>query len=950
MIIWLASYPRSGNTFLRIVLKTYFDLPTYSKYNDRTDIGAGDKFSKLVGHQNFEEEWSEFYQASRDSSDVRVIKTHDAPEGNEKAIYLIRDGRASMVSYQNYLANYSKLSCDLNDVITGSVNFGSWSDHVNAWAPLKRPNTLLLKFEDLIDDTSGTVTKLAEFLGLKPKAGVVPTFEKLRAEFPQFFKTGSNSKNLDQISLDQMAYINFISGSTLSKYGYADKTPIDLSALARIQKSQSDKLWTTKREIVALTDTKISSKLESRLVEIKSLVSDIASTSRQDENSFHERLVSLNADLFSKISADVGERNTADTGRIIDAGKQLTAILQQKLSALDKQLETGTKTSAKQKEIKGLSEKIDRFGELLTSILNLETAKAQSIEQQEKKIKSNFQELRKAFDAQGKHLGTAIAKLETSVSDSEAEKLLEMEKHLRSIQDDYLSRIDKLGKRISLLHANTNKTRKANHEKTEKNLDGIARELEAIIEEVGEQGSKELRTQIRSLRAGITTQNSEISASIADMGKSIRKAMASDTEHLSFVKRTDEYIAELKAQSQQLFEISDNLQHNLDNEQLKTAKLKESVVRFAAVHDEMRKKLFELETVLEPRFKSLLEFRPWKYVIQARRKLKLSGGEIVPDHYVSSNEIINQAERSVKGKRRSMVDQLKLFRRSKVVVEPAPRERTYRVETNPNAKKAPLGIAVFTHDRKHLVHNVLESLAQQDALDKVHVWIDGDQGKPDKRKILDETEALVHQYNVKQIHRNRGNFGFRKMMIMSQRYMLQRYENIIFLEDDCFPKHNAVSEFMKELDGIRNDAKVFSVYGHPFLVPGEGKYFDRFQGWGWATTSEKLLPIWNKLLEMYLMTEDEYLQRIKEILSPEIIAKIDITPGRLPTDTIKNFFAWDETLCLLVALEGMTHKKSKERLIYNCGAGDCSSHFTKIEYYRKPPFNMIAADEVWDYF
>ena len=31
--IWLASYPRSGNTFLRIILQSVFDLPSYSAYN-----------------------------------------------------------------------------------------------------------------------------------------------------------------------------------------------------------------------------------------------------------------------------------------------------------------------------------------------------------------------------------------------------------------------------------------------------------------------------------------------------------------------------------------------------------------------------------------------------------------------------------------------------------------------------------------------------------------------------------------------------------------------------------------------------------------------------------------------------------------------------------------------------------------------------------------------------
>jgi hypothetical protein len=55
-------------------------------------------------------------------------------------------------------------------------------------------------------------------------------------------------------------------------------------------------------------------------------------------------------------------------------------------------------------------------------------------------------------------------------------------------------------------------------------------------------------------------------------------------------------------------------------------------------------------------------------------------------------------------------------------------------------------------------------------------------------------------------------------------------------------------------------------------------------------------------------------------------------------------------MCLLTALRNMTHKRSESRVVYNCGAGSAGAHFTKVEYYRKPPFNMIAADEVWKHF
>ena len=122
------------------------------------------------------------------------------------------------------------------------------------------------------------------------------------------------------------------------------------------------------------------------------------------------------------------------------------------------------------------------------------------------------------------------------------------------------------------------------------------------------------------------------------------------------------------------------------------------------------------------------------------------------------------------------------------------------------------------------------------------------------------------------------------------------------------------------------------------------------RGWGWATTSEKLRPVWDRLMDCYLKTEEEYLDFVRSVLTPEIQAQIDITPGRLPSDTLTKFFAWDETLCLLTALQGMRHQRTDKRLIYNFGAGADAAHFHDIDYFREPPFNMVSMDEIWAHY
>jgi hypothetical protein len=261
-----------------------------------------------------------------------------------------------------------------------------------------------------------------------------------------------------------------------------------------------------------------------------------------------------------------------------------------------------------------------------------------------------------------------------------------------------------------------------------------------------------------------------------------------------------------------------------------------------------------------------------------------------------------------------------------------------------------LGIALFGFKRPELIKNTLTSLKIQNALKYVHLWIDGDHGDPTLQKETKKTYEIGREFNVKKIHRHRGNLGFRKLMLDAQRYMINNFSYIIFLEDDCFPVNGAINEFYDELKLIEDNDNIFSVYGHYFLVPEEKETITRFQGWGWGTTADKLKPICDELHKLYMLSEEEYLEFIRLNLNEDIKSIIDVTPGRQPSNTLRKFFAWDETLCLLCAKKGLLHKKTQKRTVYNCGAGQNSTHMRNIEYFRKPPLNMISPNEVWHYF
>src|SRR5690606_21283792 len=95
-VVWLASYPRSGNPFLRTLLFHRFGLSSASIYSN--DFGHNETLGRQVGHI----EHGANGQIDFGDAPVRLIKTHAPPQDDRRAIYVLRDGRAAMVSLYIY--------------------------------------------------------------------------------------------------------------------------------------------------------------------------------------------------------------------------------------------------------------------------------------------------------------------------------------------------------------------------------------------------------------------------------------------------------------------------------------------------------------------------------------------------------------------------------------------------------------------------------------------------------------------------------------------------------------------------------------------------------------------------------------------------------------------------------------------------------------------------------
>jgi hypothetical protein len=224
MIVWLASYPRSGNTMFRMMLHQVFGSATYSKYyspekfQQRKEVIPGS-----TGARPLPGAWRSVYQSmAREPDCVYLVKTHDPPEDGQRAIYIVRNGLAAIRSYKHYLYDVNNLEYSLEQVIAGHPRFGSWGCHLDAWNPVKRPNTLLLKYEDLVERPDDQLQLVSDFIGVQRKAKWMNKFDDLHAGNPKMFRQGANASPGRGFSQSQQELLYAFHGDWMARFGYSE--------------------------------------------------------------------------------------------------------------------------------------------------------------------------------------------------------------------------------------------------------------------------------------------------------------------------------------------------------------------------------------------------------------------------------------------------------------------------------------------------------------------------------------------------------------------------------------------------------------------------------------------------------------------------------------------------------------------------------------------------------
>ena len=209
--IWLASYPRSGNFFVRTILFNCFGIKTGSIYPN--DCGGNEKLSNYVGHlEHYKTDTST--QINFTAGQPAILKTHQFNKDNRKTIYVIRDGRASLVSmYELYNKRFS-----LKNIMEGKTIFGKWCDHVESWDPLHRKDTLLLSYEELTNDLQSNLVKISDFLKVKVINNQIPSRDEIAEIAEGIVRKKSNWR--DKLSQEDLSMFNLINKRTLEKFNY----------------------------------------------------------------------------------------------------------------------------------------------------------------------------------------------------------------------------------------------------------------------------------------------------------------------------------------------------------------------------------------------------------------------------------------------------------------------------------------------------------------------------------------------------------------------------------------------------------------------------------------------------------------------------------------------------------------------------------------------------------
>lgn len=191
MFVWLASYPKSGNTMIRALLSSYFfskdGIFNFELIKNIKQFPHKALFIKngidITNEKEVIKNYLKVQESFNIKNSIQFLKTHSYLFNIENnpftkleyslgVIYVVRDPRNVVLSVSNHNSQSDEKSADdlikgriINDEKNVKVYAGTWSDNFNSWKSFKSGNKyLLIKYEDMINDKDKTFYEILKFI------------------------------------------------------------------------------------------------------------------------------------------------------------------------------------------------------------------------------------------------------------------------------------------------------------------------------------------------------------------------------------------------------------------------------------------------------------------------------------------------------------------------------------------------------------------------------------------------------------------------------------------------------------------------------------------------------------------------------------------------------------------------------------------------------------------
>ena len=203
--VWCASYPKSGNTWLRALLTAYSSggRVDINKLDGGDQPGAHAMLFDLLGlgvsglaDRDVEPLRRLTTGLSNTGGELQFRKVHDAygpacdgvprflPEHTRLVAYVVRDPRAVAVSWAHHLNVSHAEAVEImrrrppashfgSPWLTGESGYrlGTWSEHVESWLDQRELPVEVVRYEDLLTDPVAGLRRVLEAAGVTPEDG-----------------------------------------------------------------------------------------------------------------------------------------------------------------------------------------------------------------------------------------------------------------------------------------------------------------------------------------------------------------------------------------------------------------------------------------------------------------------------------------------------------------------------------------------------------------------------------------------------------------------------------------------------------------------------------------------------------------------------------------------------------------------------------------------------------